>query len=48
LIRDGWVVPEGDSVRQTRITETAVMKLPEAYRDYRDWLPDHLLHFAMP
>lgn len=48
LIRDGWVVPEGSSVRVTRTTETAVMKLPDAYQDYRDWLPDHLQHYAMP
>jgi len=48
LIRDGWIVPEGDSKRVTKVTETAVMKLPDAYLDYRDWLPDHLMHYAMP
>ena len=50
LIRDGWVVPEGESVRLTKITETAVSQtLPSAYREYADWLPETLLkHTATP
>ena len=48
IIRDGWVVPEGDSVRVTKVTETAVMKLPDSYQDYRDWLPDTMSGYATP
>jgi len=48
LIRDGWVVPEGESVRLTRVTETAVMRLPETYRAYEGWLPENLSHYATP
>lgn len=42
LIRDGWVVPDGDSVRLTKVKETAVTELPTPYKAYRDWLPDDM------
>ncbi len=39
LISDGWMIPDGESVRLTKVTETAVMTLPETYQVYREWLP---------
>ncbi|HMP89721.1 MAG TPA: hypothetical protein PJ991_05945 [Kiritimatiellia bacterium] len=44
LIRDGWVIPEGESMRLTKITETAVLnELPSAYEAYTSWLPETML-----
>ena len=48
LIRDGWVMPDGDSVRLTKVTETAVTELPVTYRTYGDWLPEEVKRHAMP
>ncbi len=48
LIRDGWIVPEGESVRLTRVTETAVTELPERYLPYREWLPESVSRYAVP
>lgn len=47
IIRNGWMFPEGDSVRMTVVKETAVMTLPESYRAYADWLPDSMAGFAV-
>lgn len=47
LIRDGWMVPEGDSVRLTKVKETAVLELPPSYRDYQDWLPDNFAAYTL-
>lgn len=42
LIRDGWVIPEGDSVRLTKVTETAISSMPESYREYEQYLPTEI------
>lgn len=47
LIRDGWMIPEGDSVRLTKVQETAVMDLPESYRPYADWLPEEISRYTV-
>ncbi|MGA1193500.1 MAG: hypothetical protein ACO3ZG_03855 [Kiritimatiellia bacterium] len=47
LIRDGWMVPDGDSVRVTTVKETAAMGLPDNYRDYRDWIPDNFSAYTL-
>lgn len=47
IIRNGWMFPEGESVRMTVVKETAVMTLPESYRAYADWLPDNMSQFAV-
>jgi hypothetical protein len=48
LIRDGWMVPDGPSVRLSKVTETAVTEIPAPYRDYQDLLPDKLNRYATP
>ena len=48
LIRDGWVIPEGDSVRLTKVSETAVTKIPETYKPYQDHMPDNVIRYATP
>jgi len=48
LIRDGWVMPDGDSVRLTKITETAINELPDSYREYETMLPDGVSQYATP
>jgi hypothetical protein len=48
VIRDGWTVPDGDSVRLTKVTETAVDALPASYRAYAEWLPEPMLPYAVP
>jgi hypothetical protein len=48
LIRDGWVVPEGDSVRLTKVTEKAVTELPESYQAYKEFFPENLTQYASP
>lgn len=47
MIRDGWMVPDGESVRVTTIKETAALGLPENYRDYQDWIPDNFSAYAL-
>jgi len=46
LIRDGWVIPEGESIRLTKVTETAITTLPTAYHAYADWLPDTVYKYT--
>jgi len=48
LIRDGWVIPEGDSVRLTKVSETAVTTIPESYKPYQDHMPDNVIRYATP
>jgi hypothetical protein len=48
LIRDGWVVPEGESVRLTKVTEKAVTALPDSYQPYREFFPENLAQYASP
>jgi len=48
LIRDGWVVPEGDSVRLTKVTEKAVTQLPQSYQAYKEFFPENLTQCASP
>lgn len=48
LIRDGWVIPEGDSVRLTKVTETAINELPSVYREYESMLPPGVSQYAAP
>lgn len=48
LIRDGWVVPEGDSVRLTKVTEKAVTTLPDHYQAYKEFFPENLNQYATP
>jgi len=48
LIRDGWIIPEGESVRLTKVTETAVSTMPEVYQTYQQYLPDDISKFATP
>jgi hypothetical protein len=47
LIRDGWMVPDGESVRVTTVKETAAMGLPESYREYRDWIPENFSDYTL-
>lgn len=47
LIRDGWMVPDGESVRISKVKETAALGLPENYRDYRDWIPDNFSAYTL-
>lgn len=48
LIKDGWVIPEGESIRLTKVTETAVSAMPDSYRTYQPYLPEDISKFATP
>ncbi len=48
LIRDGWIIPEGESVRLTKVSETAVTTIPESYKPYQDHMPDNVIRYATP
>jgi len=48
LIKDGWIIPEGNSVRLTKITETAISSMPESYQSYQQYLPAEIGKFATP
>jgi len=48
LIRDGWVVPDGESVRLTKVTETAVTELPASYKAYQPHIPETVIRYATP
>ena len=48
LVKDGWVIPEGESVRLTKVTETAITRLPETYRNYQPFLPEGVSRYAAP
>ncbi len=48
LIRDGWVIPDGDSVRLTKVTETAVTSIPDSYKAYQDHLPENVIRYSTP
>jgi len=48
LIKDGWIIPEGDSVRLTKVTETAVSTMPASYQTYQQYLPSDISKFATP
>lgn len=48
LIRDTWVLSEGDSVRKSEITETAVFTVPPGYETFLPWLPETFAPYASP
>lgn len=48
LIRDGWIVPDGESVRLTKVTETAVTELPASYKAYQPHIPETVIRYATP
>lgn len=47
LIRDGWMFPDGESVRLTKVQETAIVELPDAYRAYADWMPEEISRYTV-
>ena len=40
VIKDGWIVPNGDSSRSVNVKESAVHEIPDTYVVYSAWLPD--------
>lgn len=48
VIRDAWVIPDGESSRRTDLRETSTYELPSAYFAYADWLPQNVAAFARP
>ncbi len=48
IIRDGWIVPEGEGRRSIAVAETAVRELPSSYQRYLPWLPDFVATYAKP
>ena len=48
LIRDTWVLSEGESVRKSEITETAVLTVPEPYAPFVPWLPETFSLYTSP
>ena len=48
LIRDTWVLSEGESVRKSEITETAVLTVPEPYAPFVPWLPETFSPYTSP
>lgn len=46
LIRDGWQIPDGESVTRWSGRETAARELPAEYADFRAWLPPAIAVYA--
>jgi hypothetical protein len=46
IIKDGWIMPQGESGRSMQVTETAVNQLPKQYLAYLGLLPDAVAAYA--
>lgn len=46
LIRDGWQIPDGESVTHWTGRETATRELPAEYASFRAWLPPAIAVYA--
>ncbi|MFH0909695.1 MAG: hypothetical protein V1929_13125 [bacterium] len=47
VIKDGWILPEGQSSRSVNVKETAVREMPEAYLAYVSLLPQTIASYAV-
>jgi DNA-directed RNA polymerase subunit RPC12/RpoP len=47
LIKDGWILPDGESARSISVKETAVWELPEDYHNYVSLLPENIAAYAV-
>lgn len=48
VIRDAWVMPDGEHTQVIQARESTVTNLPSAYRTYLAWLPDYVAAYATP
>ena len=47
VIKDGWIMPEGQSARSVNVKETAVYEIPKAYQAYVNLLPQTIAAYAV-
>ena len=47
VIKDGWILPEGQSSRSVNVKETAVYEIPKAYQAYVNLLPQTMAVYAV-
>ncbi len=48
VIRDAWVIPNGEQARTIMAEESTVTNLPSKYRNYLAWLPDYVAAYSTP
>ena len=48
VIKDGWILPQGESSRAYKVSESSVRELPPQYLAYLQWLPDYVAAYAKP
>lgn len=46
VIKDGWIIPDGQSSRSYQVTETAVNQLPRPYMAFVNFLPASVTAYA--
>ena len=48
VIRDGWIIPEGQGRRSIQVEESSVRSLPRDYMPYLSRLPGFVANYAQP